>query len=602
MRHFIERKGTSANVRDNDGWAPLHHAAKSNSNVEVLDYLVSQGADVNAKSNTGRTPLHAAAQSNINVEVLKFFVSQGANVSARNNTGETPLHDAVAKNGNVEVSRFLISQGADVNARGEDGVTPIYSAVGQGNIGVIKYLISAGADTNAKVSNGGTPLFMSVAADNIESAQLLLSAGANINAQTDVGQTPLDMAIFCGKIEFVKFFISAGADINSKAKAGHTPLYMAVVVAETQNAELAKLLISAGADVNTRYENGETLLHAVAFLGSTNWVNMLLSGGADVNAKDDRGITPLQKILNKILLEQKDFEVGKLLITAGVNDEQLVQEFHRRMEEKKKREREALEYRAEQERREKAERERRQAEEAEQWKRQRKVEEAKERRYKIGRVAAVLLAALSIIMGFIAYSFDPGWSVFIAILITIYTIPFLVLFFSDEYSKAQRIGFLVVCILLNLLVLRLISEMYWGTERLIYVAMIISNFLSCIIAMIFPKNYLRDYKIGGFATAIIILVVSIVVLISINNRANREQATTQIPTPTIVRPAIYATVTATVLNVRAGPSTNYSIQNRLYENTRVEILGWVDDVWVRIRVMSFIRENASQSTSRTPEY
>jgi len=93
----------------------LHLVAKDDSDVEVLEYLISQGADVNARDDYGSTPLHMAAQYNPNVEVLKYLISQGADVNVGDVDGWTPLHVA-AKSNSKEVVEYLVSQGADVNA------------------------------------------------------------------------------------------------------------------------------------------------------------------------------------------------------------------------------------------------------------------------------------------------------------------------------------------------------------------------------------------------------------------------------------------------------------------------------------------------------
>jgi len=101
VREFVEHKGVYYASLDkiyyaplNKDWfgrTPLHTAARYNSDVEVLKYLVSHGADVNAKEFYGNTPLHVAAEFNSNVEVLKYLVSQGADVQAKNNDGIAPL-------------------------------------------------------------------------------------------------------------------------------------------------------------------------------------------------------------------------------------------------------------------------------------------------------------------------------------------------------------------------------------------------------------------------------------------------------------------------------------------------------------------------------
>lgn len=183
VKFFIEKKGVNVKMKDDNpswGWTPLHYAAaKDNSNVEVLKYLVSQGADVNAKSNSGKTPLHIAAQFNTNVEVFKYLISQGSNVNARSNDGFTPLFIAVSNN-NVEAVQILVSAGADVNERLNDGNIPMLSnavAFGNANIDIVKLLVSAGADVNAKDDNGLPPLDMANP-DNQAIIEYLSSMGA----------------------------------------------------------------------------------------------------------------------------------------------------------------------------------------------------------------------------------------------------------------------------------------------------------------------------------------------------------------------------------------------------------------------------------------
>ena len=84
VKYFIEN-GADVNAKDKDdegfrdNWTPLHYAARFNSNVEVLKYLISQGANINVKISGGWTPLNHAA-FNSNVEVLKYFHSLGCDV------------------------------------------------------------------------------------------------------------------------------------------------------------------------------------------------------------------------------------------------------------------------------------------------------------------------------------------------------------------------------------------------------------------------------------------------------------------------------------------------------------------------------------------
>ena len=54
VKYLVEELGADVNVRDNDGYTPLHHAAARGDNDMIL-YLVSKGADVTAVARSGQT-------------------------------------------------------------------------------------------------------------------------------------------------------------------------------------------------------------------------------------------------------------------------------------------------------------------------------------------------------------------------------------------------------------------------------------------------------------------------------------------------------------------------------------------------------------------
>ena len=167
------------------GWCP---------DVDVLKLLVSLGADVKAEYTNGETPLHMAARHNSSVDVLKYLVTQYAD---DNIDVDTLLHIAAKKNSR-DVLEYLVSLGADVNARTRDGETPLFQAVDYWNDPAVKYLISQGADVNAKDDFGRTMLHKLFRGfrnfDHTERIRNLLSLGVDVHAKDNAGKTVLDYA------------------------------------------------------------------------------------------------------------------------------------------------------------------------------------------------------------------------------------------------------------------------------------------------------------------------------------------------------------------------------------------------------------------------
>ena len=114
VQYFVETKRSHVNLKDEDGWTPLHVAAKYNPRMEVIKYFISQDVYVDERIwHSIRTlwgncctvdgeysPLHLAARSNPNIEVVRYLISMGADVNLDDGAGVTPLD--LAKNEEVK--------------------------------------------------------------------------------------------------------------------------------------------------------------------------------------------------------------------------------------------------------------------------------------------------------------------------------------------------------------------------------------------------------------------------------------------------------------------------------------------------------------------
>ncbi|XP_058082920.1 protein VAPYRIN-LIKE-like isoform X2 [Magnolia sinica] len=87
--------------------------------VHGLKSCLSQGAKVNVRDQNGWTPLHRAAFKG-RIESVKLLISHGAQVDLVDDAGYTPLHCAVEA-GHAQVALYLITNGARVNPKSMKG-------------------------------------------------------------------------------------------------------------------------------------------------------------------------------------------------------------------------------------------------------------------------------------------------------------------------------------------------------------------------------------------------------------------------------------------------------------------------------------------------
>jgi ankyrin repeat protein len=114
VKEMVTKDLSFVNVKDDDGWTPLHYASV-HTDLAMVEFLVSKGADVKAKERLSEnTPLHFACDQ-AHLALVEFLVSKGAVVNAKSRFGFTPLHLASSK-GHLAMVEFL-EKGADVHAK-----------------------------------------------------------------------------------------------------------------------------------------------------------------------------------------------------------------------------------------------------------------------------------------------------------------------------------------------------------------------------------------------------------------------------------------------------------------------------------------------------
>lgn len=192
MRELI-RVGTQLDGRDEDGYAPIHHAADTG-NLDGLKELVRAGSSHALLSGTGQTPLAVACLTG-HPGVVKYLLNTcKADPGKADEVGYTPLAIA-AQHGHFAVVKMLLRFG--VGKLGPNAYRDALCGVAMcGNLRMIRELVNAEGGVHvkgAKTSLGMTPLHYSAGYCHPLATALLLEAGGDEKAADSIGETPLDV-------------------------------------------------------------------------------------------------------------------------------------------------------------------------------------------------------------------------------------------------------------------------------------------------------------------------------------------------------------------------------------------------------------------------
>ena len=281
------------------------------------------------------TALYRAAQEGW-FEIVHFLISQGADVNTKNRQGDPILFDVI-ENGDEKIARLLLEYEAKSKS---DGITALHIACSYPTRALVRLVLDYGAYIDAKDPSGQTPLYLATVGGFPSIVKLLLEEGARPNIIISGRRTALYKSGDNDPSDVVKLLLRYGADPDlGYGRLGETKIYKA---AWYNKLELVELLLQFGADVNIRNRKlmesykgvrekvahgilsglskehsvmnawGKGALHAAAYQGHEEMVQVLLSAGADFEAAGNDGTTPLY-----LAAQQKHRGVVQILLKAG---------------------------------------------------------------------------------------------------------------------------------------------------------------------------------------------------------------------------------------------------------------------------------------------
>ena len=159
LSQWLHEDADLAHLQDENGWTPLHEAARAGS-IETVEILLQYGADLNRRTfgGTGGTALYYALKYlGERHPMSDFLVAVGGVMIAPETESESKLtrFQGAAHDGNTQAMAALLSSSPSLAFEQDDnGWTALEIAVRGGDLDCVKLLIQSGADMNHR-TNGG---------------------------------------------------------------------------------------------------------------------------------------------------------------------------------------------------------------------------------------------------------------------------------------------------------------------------------------------------------------------------------------------------------------------------------------------------------------
>jgi ankyrin repeat protein len=259
-------------------WTPLGCAVAGTnsgpSNRAIVELLLANGARPNSED------LYLAGLAHYRHELLQLLLAHLADPVDLRQALAAPI-----SNDDGESVRLLLEAGADPRRYLDDDGNPvpaIWAAVTAGcGAELIELLLDTGADPNLPGPDGRTPYRLAVAAGRSDLVELL----RRHYVHEDATDTELFVSA-CRRADRQDAQRRLDDDPTLLKRLDAEKRAALVLAAERADTAAVELMLDLGFTLETRGDNGATALHAAAYSGSPDTVQLLLDRGADIEARD----------------------------------------------------------------------------------------------------------------------------------------------------------------------------------------------------------------------------------------------------------------------------------------------------------------------------
>lgn len=291
IRVLLKDLKVNINPKDGEGGLPIHLAAMKG-RTDVVDMLMAEGGNIEVKNTNGFTPMHYAALGNQSVMLQHLASKCHANTESLDNLQRTPLYQAAGTT-KINAVRTLINDlKVNKNPKDVSGCSPLHICVIEQQKEMIELLVKEfKADIEEQDNEKNTLMHYAANGGNEEMVTCLNKLGAKIDPLNRENKTPLHLAVATRKIACAEKLLALKADIHAKDKDGHTPMHFAAI---NNHVVMLRTLMRFGASVDSVNNMNRSALHLAAALGCIDSINLLIRDlKADVNKVDTKLVTPL---------------------------------------------------------------------------------------------------------------------------------------------------------------------------------------------------------------------------------------------------------------------------------------------------------------------